>query len=62
MTETQNIKAIIVALEVGNTADFPVERFDYVRVVASNTGLAMGRKYKTATNRDERKITVTREQ
>lgn len=61
MTETQNIKAIIVALEVGKTADFPVERLNYVRVISSNVGLTMGRKYKTATKRDERMITVTRE-
>lgn len=61
MTETQNIKAIIVALEVGKTADFPVERFSYVRVAASNAGLELGRKYKTKTDRDAALITVTRE-
>lgn len=61
MSESQNIKSIIVALEVGQSTDFPVERLDYVRVISSNAGLTLGRKYKTATKRDERVITVTRE-
>ena len=50
-----------MALAVDQSVDFPVERLDYVRVISSNVGLTMGRKYKTATKRDERVITVTRE-
>jgi hypothetical protein len=61
MDKTTDIKAIIIELAVGQSANFPVERFSYVRVAASNAGLELGRKYKTKTDRDAALITVTRE-
>lgn len=62
MTEThQDIRKAIIALPIGQTADFPVERWNYVRVTASNVGLELNRKYRTQTKRDDRVITVIRE-
>lgn len=61
MDKTTDIKAIIIELAVGQSANFPVERFSYVRVAASNAGLELGRIYKTKTDRDAALITVTRE-
>ena len=56
-----DVKSTIEAMEIGEEQQFPIESLSNVRSHASNSGLRLGRKYKTSTDRDNRKIVVVRE-
>lgn len=47
-------------MEVGDKTTFPVRRLKSVRAQASELGVILDRTYRTATNRAERTVTVTR--
>lgn len=54
------IKASIAEMKVGQTKYFPIEKFAVVRVYANEVGLKCDMVFKTHTNRQTRKIEVTR--
>ena len=47
-------------LEIGKTLTYPAERTSYIRSVCVSYGLEWQKKFKTAVNRQQRTITVTR--
>ena len=59
--KTTDTKNQIREMEVGQELVFPIERLEVIRVYACSVGLAMGRTYKTRTDRESRTITVVRE-
>lgn len=59
--ETKNtMKGSIMELEVGQTATFPIDKMESIRVYASNVGAIFGRKFTTNIHRSERTVTVKR--
>ena len=54
------IRIIISSLDVNQTAEFPLERMNSVRVTACTDGLVNNKIYKTRCDRQSRKIKVTR--
>ncbi len=57
---TIKIRPTLTAMEVGDKTTFPVRRLKSVRAQASELGVIPDRTYRTATNRAERTVTVTR--
>ena len=57
---TIKIRPTLTAMEVGDKTTFPVRRLKSVRAQASELGVILDRTYRTATNRAERTVTVTR--
>lgn len=47
-------------MKVGDRLEYPVRFLDGIRVLASNLGIKLGRKYKTRVDRETGTITVTR--
>lgn len=56
----QKIRPALIAMEVGNTISFPIERLKSVRTQASELGAIYERQFKTRTDRIARIIEVTR--
>lgn len=54
------VRTALTNLEVGETVSFPIDKTKGVRSQASDLGIILDRVYSTATNRQERTITVTR--
>ena len=57
---TIKIRPTLTAMEVGDKTTFPVRRLKSVRAQASELGVILDSTYRTATNRAERTVTVTR--
>ena len=60
MADVIEISPVLTELQVGERAVFPARRMDTVKVIASNLGFKLNRRYKTRSNREARTITVTR--
>ena len=60
MTQKTSVRAQIKNLQVGMSADFPLERYDYV--VNCRTRLQFGTdlKYTSSIDRDNNVVTITR--
>lgn len=60
MTQTLSVRAQIKNLKVGMSADFPLERYDYV--VNCRTRLQFGTelKYTSTIDREQNVVTITR--
>lgn len=56
----EKIRPVLVALEVGDTASFPISRLKSVRTQASELGAIYNRQFTTKTNRENQTITVKR--
>ena len=56
-----SIRQQIRTIPVGKTEEFPIEQMRTVRTHASELSLMMDRKYSTKTDRENRKIYVTRD-
>lgn len=56
----EKLRPTILALEVGESAVFGIERLKSVRTEASELGIVFNRQFKTRTDREERTITVKR--
>ena len=54
------IRPVLVALQIGETVDFPIARLKSVRTQASELGAIHNRQYTTKTDREARTITVKR--
>lgn len=54
------IRPALVAMEVGESLEFPVEKMKSVRTQASELGIILNRQFKTRTNRETHTIVVTR--
>lgn len=52
--------SIIRELGIGDSATFPVKRVSYISSICTRFGLQWGKKFKTAINREDRTIKVTR--
>ena len=61
MAENLNkIRPAITGMVAGESRKFPIEKLRYVRVSASELGVMLNRKYRTALDREARTVTVTR--
>lgn len=60
MEEKKCMRKMIVALGVGESIAFPIEKHASVRSMCYNIGLTNGRTYSANANRTDRIITVTR--
>lgn len=60
MEEKKCMSKMIVALGVGESIVFPIEKHASVRTMCYNIGLTNGHTYSTNANRTDRIITVTR--
>lgn len=58
--KVQKIRPAIAAMRVGQVIAFPVERMKCVRVMASDLGLILNRRYTTNVDREARMIEVKR--
>lgn len=56
----KTMRGSIVHLQPGERLDFPIEKVEGVRAIASTLKLAMNRKYKTKSDRAAGIVTVTR--
>lgn len=56
----EKIRPALTALEVGDTATFPISRLKSVRTQASELGAIYNRQFKTRTDREKHTITVKR--
>ena len=54
------IRPALVAMEVGESLEFPLEKMKSVRTQASELGIILNRQFKTRTNRETHTIVVTR--
>lgn len=54
------IRPALVAMEVGESLEFPVEKMKSVRTQASELGIILNRQFKTRTNRETHTIVITR--
>lgn len=54
------VRPTLTDMKVGDETSFPIEQMKSIRAQASELGVILDRKYKTATNRKERVIRVTR--
>lgn len=54
------IRPALVAMEIGESLEFPVEKMKSVRTQASELGIILNRQFKTRTNRETHTIVVTR--
>lgn len=54
------IRPVLVALQVGETVDFPIARLKSVRTQASELGAIFNRQFTTKTNRIAQIISVKR--
>lgn len=54
------IRPALVAMEVGESLEFPVEKMKSVRTQASELGIILNRQFKTRTNRETHTIMITR--
>ena len=54
------IRPVLVALQIGETVDFPIARLKSVRTQASELGAIFNRQFTTRTNRIPQKISVKR--
>lgn len=61
MTEKiKQVRPTLKGMEVGEKVSFPLMQMKTVRVLASELGAIMERKYQTKADREARVITVTR--
>lgn len=60
MEEKKCMRKMIVALGVGESIAFPIEKHASIRALCYNIGLTYGRTYSAKANRPDRIITVTR--
>lgn len=61
MTEyLDKIRPVLVALQIGETVDFPIARLKSVRTQASELGAIFNRQFTTKTNRIAQIISVKR--
>ena len=60
MEEKKPMQPTLTAMQTGDKEIFPIEHTHSLRVIATNLGMTMGRKYTTKTNREARTITVMR--
>lgn len=51
---------ILRGLEVNGTAEFPAERYNYVRSACSSFGTQWDRSFETRMDKEARTVTVTR--
>lgn len=58
----QKIRPALANMSIGDTLTFPIERMRSVRATASELGVIENRKYSTSSNREDRTITVKREE
>lgn len=61
--QTQNVRAEIIALEVGDKADFPILRYEYVLSCRTKLAKALGRTFdsRTALNdKEEMRVYIER--
>lgn len=56
----QNVSASIRALDVGDVADFPLNRYNYVVSCRSRVALSKGTAYTSEINRDNDTVRITR--
>lgn len=56
----QKIRPLLLSLNVGESAVFPISRLKSVRTQASELGAIYERKYVTKMNRDDRTVEVIR--
>lgn len=56
----EKIRPVLTALEIGDTASFPISRLKSVRTQASELGVIYNRQFKTKTDREKRVIIVKR--
>ncbi len=54
------IRPVLVALQIGETVDFPIARLKSVRTQASELGAIFNRQFTTRTNRISQIISVKR--
>lgn len=61
MEENQvTVNATLRGMEIGGMATYPIVKMKSIRVQATELGVILSRKYKTALNRKAGTITVTR--
>lgn len=60
MEKVLKITPVLTDMEVGESAVFPLAKMKSVRVISSELGAILSRKYTTATDRNSRTITVVR--
>lgn len=58
--ERQPIRPVLEALDIGTSAEYPIERLDVVKSTASILGTKLGRFYSTMIKRESGTIRVTR--
>lgn len=61
MSEKKSIGSILKVMKVGESRNFPAEKYRSVAVISSDLGFVMGRKYKICRKKETREVTVTRE-
>ena len=54
------IAPLLKKMEINETIDFPIRKFNSVKNACSNYGLQYDRKFSTKMNREKQIITVTR--
>ncbi len=59
---SQKIRPTLTQMEIGQKVSFPLEKLKSVRAQASELGLIMARRYSTSVNRQNRTISVTRDE
>lgn len=60
MAEKKPMQPTLKAMQTGDKEIYPIEYTFSLRSIATNLGMALGRKYTTRTNREARTITVMR--
>jgi hypothetical protein len=58
--QKNSVRGAISSLGIGASIAFPLSRASYVRSLASDLGLILGRHYSTCVDRDSSFITITR--
>lgn len=60
MAKEKSIREELWELKIGLCAVFQIDRLTSVKTACSTYGLMWGRRFRTATDRDTRTVTVTR--
>ena len=60
MAKEKSIREELWELEIGICAVLPLDRLTTIKSACSTYGLMWGRRFRTATDRDTRTVTVTR--